>query len=93
VSTKDVFPPPPPVGVLVLTEEGGNRIVWNPVLASDLKGYRVYRLDAPGATWRKIGDDLKDPVFFDPGAPLGARYRVTAFDQAGNESAPGTEKP
>jgi hypothetical protein len=97
VSTRDVFPPPAPEGVLVLSEGGGARLVWNPSLAPDLASYRVYRREKDG--WKRIADGLKDPVYFDAGvfdagtasAPSGA-YGVTAVDKSGNESPMGAAK-
>ncbi len=95
MDTRDVFPPPPPEGVILLREAGGNRLVWNPVLVSDFASYRVYRLDASGKGER-IADGLKDPGFIDNGAPPGTRYGVSAVDLRGNESAlsePETKEP
>jgi hypothetical protein len=89
VSTKDVFSPASPEGLLALAESGGTRLVWNPSLAPDLAFYRVYRLD--GGTRVRLADGLKDPLYFDAGAS-GRTYGVTAVDKAGNESAPGTVK-
>jgi hypothetical protein len=83
VSTKDVFPPPAPEGLLVLVESGGTRLVWNPSLAPDLASYRVYRLD--GGSRTRLADGLRDPLFFDAGEK-GHLYGVTAVDKAGNES-------
>jgi hypothetical protein len=83
--TRDVFPPPPPAGLLVLAEETGNRLVWNPVPARDLSGYRVWARDGAGE-WRRLADGLTDPAFYDAGAPRGRKYGVTAVDAAGNES-------
>jgi hypothetical protein len=89
VSTKDVFPPPAPEGVLVLVEAGGARLVWNPSLAGDLASYRVYRRENGG--WKRVAEALKDPVYFDAGVPASA-YGVTAVDKSGNESPMGTAK-
>ena len=92
VSTRDVFPPPAPEGVLVLSEAGGARLVWNPSLAGDLASYRVYRREIDG--WKRLADGLRDPVYFDEGAapaPAGA-YGVTAVDKSGNESPMGAAK-
>jgi len=85
VDTTDVFPPRAPDGLLVLAEETGNRLVWNPSLARDLAGYRVYARDGAGE-WRRLADGLADPAFYDAAAPRGRRYGVTAVDAAGNES-------
>lgn len=89
VSTKDVFAPPAPEGLLVLAESGGTRLVWNPSLAPDLAFYRVYRTDGGART--RLADGLRDPLFFDAGA-AGRTYGVTAVDKSGNESEPGTVK-
>jgi len=89
VSTKDVFPPSAPEGLLALVESGGTRLVWNPSLAPDLAFYRVYRLD--GEVRTQIADRLKDPIYFDAGAS-GRAYGVTAVDKSGNESPMGTAK-
>ncbi len=83
--TRDVFSPDAPEGLLVLAEEGGNRIVWNPALARDLAGYRVYARDGEGE-WRRLADGLADPSYYDAGAPRGRRYAVTVVDATGNES-------
>ena len=94
VSTRDVFPPPAPEGVLVLLEARGARLVWNPSLAGDLAAYRVYRREKDG--WKRIADGLKDPVYFDAGAAGGGvpadAYGVTAMDKSGNESPMGVAK-
>ena len=92
VSTRDVFPPPAPEGVLILLEAGGARLVWNPSLAGDLAAYRVYRREKDA--WQRVADGLKDPGYFDaraPGAPIAA-YGVTAVDKSGNESPMGIAK-
>ena len=88
---------PAPEGVLVLSEAGGARLVWNPSLAGDLASYRVYRREKDG--WKRIADGLKDPVYFDAEANGGgaaptlvSAYGVTAVDKSGNESAMGSAK-
>lgn len=90
VSTRDVFPPPAPDGVLVLSEAGGARLVWNPSLAGDLASYRVYRREKDA--WKRIADGLKDPVYFDAAAAAAEAYGVTAVDKSGNESPMGAAK-
>ena len=86
--TRDVFPPRTPEGLLVLAEEGGNRLLWNPSLARDLAWYRVFARDGEGE-WRRLAEGLTDPSYYDAGAPRGRRYGVTAVDAAGNESPRG----
>jgi hypothetical protein len=84
VDTRDVFPPPAPEGLLVLREIGGVRLLWNPVLSSDLAGYEVARRARSG-TWETVAKGLSEPTFFDAKAPEGeAEYGVLAFDKSGN---------
>jgi hypothetical protein len=90
--TVDVFPPPAPDGLLVLAEEGGVRLVWNPVLAPDLAAYRVYRKESGLPAWTRVGDGLKETVFFDGSGRPGAQYGVTAVDLSGNESPRAEER-
>jgi hypothetical protein len=87
VDTHDVFPPPLPEGLIVLGEDIGNRLVWNPVLAGDLAGYRVYRWDPEASRWKRIADGVKDTGHFDAEGKPKARYGVSAYDKSGNESA------
>jgi hypothetical protein len=92
VDTKDVFPPPSPGGFLVLREPEGARLVWNPVLASDLAHYRIYRMEPGAARWAKVADGLSETLWFDKESPPGTRYAVAAVDRAGNESAHAEER-
>jgi hypothetical protein len=90
VDTKDVFAPPPPGGLLVLSEEAGTRLVWNPVPARDLAGYRIYRRATESGAFEKIAEVKEELSYLDkiplvPGAKT--RWAVTAFDARGNESA------
>ena len=90
VSTKDVFPPPAPEGLLVLAESAGTRLVWNPSLARDLAFYRVYRLRGrlPDAS-RGLPEG---PALLRRGGRRAGTYGVTAVDKAGNESPLGTAR-
>lgn len=92
VDTKDVFPPPPPEGFLVLRETEGARLVWNPVLAADLAGYRIYRMEPQASRWTKVADGLSETLWFDKESPPGTRYAVAAVDRAGNESTRAEER-
>ncbi|MEO8587275.1 MAG: hypothetical protein ABI584_14010 [Acidobacteriota bacterium] len=90
VSTRDVFPPPAPDGILVLSEAAGARLVWNPSLAPDLAFYRVYRREKDA--WKRIADGLRDPVYFDAAAAGAEAYGVAVVDKSGNESPMGAAK-
>lgn len=92
VDTKDVFPPPPPEGFLVLRETEGARLVWNPVLVGDLASYRVYRMEPGSTSWTKVADGLTETLWFDKESPPGTRYVVAAVDRSGNESPRSEER-
>jgi hypothetical protein len=96
---KDLVAPPPPASVSALVETTAVRLVWDAVEASDLAGYKIYRIEGTGMTeLREVGRILftKEPIretnFRDiaiqPG--ISYKYEVTAIDTSGNESAPAT---
>jgi hypothetical protein len=96
VTFRDLVAPPAPTSVTALVETKIVRLLWDPVEASDLAGYRVYRSEGMGH-----GADIKDigtvplvneivtaTTISDANANLGIAYRyaVTAVDKSGNES-------
>ena len=69
---------------------------WEPGLEADLQGYNIYRADAPGGSFRRLNTaPLTGPAYHDPAVAPGRsyRYRVTAVDRTGNESAPSQPLP
>jgi hypothetical protein len=91
VQRTDVTPPASPAGLTVLPRAGGLELLWSPSAEEDLAGYRVYRATL-GAAPEKLSElPAARTSFLDETAGKGVacRYTVTAFDQAGNESAPG----
>ena len=97
VTFKDLTPPPAPQNVSLLVETKAVRIVWDPVDAPDLRGYRVWRREGVGhgETVQEIPTDvplfageITTPYFVDDKAGIGLSYRyaVTAVDKSGNES-------
>jgi len=89
----DRFPPPVPGEPVALVEAGRVRLVWRGSDAPDLAGYRVYRLDlrqVKGEYQRLTDTLLTDVQFADSNVRSGSTYvyRITAVDQAGNESDP-----
>jgi hypothetical protein len=93
VLCRDVFPPPPPARVDALSEGSLVRLLWDPVDASDLAGYLVFRAEGDGPPERLTKDPITDPFFNDETARPGKRYRYTvkSVDRAGNESTPSKE--
>ena len=86
----DTTPPAAPTG---LTAAAGNRKVslnWDDNTESDLAGYRVYRQKANGAWPSSPLAKPSNSAFDVTGLKNDKTYtfRVTAYDQAGNESDP-----
>jgi len=90
----DRFPPPAATELVALAEPGRVRLVWRASEADDLAGYLVYRRagDA-GAFERLTAKPVEAAEYVDKVVQGGKSYtyRVTAVDQAGNESAPSGE--
>lgn len=89
VDFRDLVPPAAPASVTALLETKVVRLVWDPVDASDLAGYNVYRIE--GKYRLKLTPSaLTEPNFLDISIDIGIgyHYEVTAVDKSGNESAP-----
>ena len=89
VDTRDVYPPPAPVSLAVVVEEGKIRLIWDPVASPDLAGYLVFRSDGPGQESRQqtpspVADSSWTDAAADPAAPHW--YWVMAVDGHGNRS-------
>jgi hypothetical protein len=90
----DRFAPPPPAELVALTEAGRVRLVWRASEAEDVVGYIVYRrVDETGKFERVTAKPVESTEFSDTavGSARTYVYRVTAVDQAGNESGPSNE--
>ena len=85
---RDVYPPSAPSRLDALSEGNRVRLVWNPVDASDLAGYLVFRAEGAGPPERLTKEPVADPFFTDEAVGQGKRYRYTvrAIDRAGNQS-------
>lgn len=93
---KDLLPPPAPTDVTALVETKSVRLLWDPVDAADLAGYRVYRSEGVGheSSIKEIGtvplvnEIVTATTITDPNADLGIAYRygITSIDKSGNES-------
>jgi hypothetical protein len=97
---KDLTPPPAPAGINALIETHAVRLVWEPVTAPDLAGYKLYRAEGvghldqaggireAGTVAMENGRTFTDATFVDSNANLGIAYRyaVTSIDKSGNES-------
>jgi hypothetical protein len=90
VEVRDVVAPPTPAGLAVLPRAGALEVLWTPSAEPDLAGYRVYRA-VPGGEMEKLAEvGTTRASWPDETARPGLvyRYAVSAFDRAGNESAP-----
>ncbi|MDQ3280391.1 MAG: hypothetical protein M3Q69_03160 [Acidobacteriota bacterium] len=86
---KDLVPPPAPASITPLLETKQVRLLWDPVDASDLDGYFVYRNE--GRFRLKLTPQpLHGTNFIDISIDIGIgyTYEVTAVDKSGNESKP-----
>lgn len=85
----DLVAPPPPASVTPLLETSRVRLIWDPVDAPDLRGYRVYRIE--GTIRLKLSPaPVPETTFTDISIDIGIpyTYEITAVDNAGNESKP-----
>lgn len=84
------FDPPRSVrNVQVSTIEDGIRITWEPVIAADLAGYKIYRSDISNGIFESISDVIVSELSWtDRNADQRYWYRVRAVDSSGNESRP-----
>jgi len=93
VQIPDNVPPEPPSGLAARpSRKGAVRLSWQPLLAFDLAGYRVYRSDKRDFT--QVADlDKASTSWMDGEVERGKQYRyyLTALDTSGNESSPSLE--
>ena len=93
---RDLVPPPPTASVTPLVQGNAIRLIWEPVDAADLAGYKVYRMEGIGHV--DIVDAGEIPVVVQPipettylhspvSLGIAFRYAVTSVDKSGNESA------
>jgi hypothetical protein len=87
VTYKDVFPPATPVGLTAIAGVGSIELAWEPNHEPDLRGYQVYRAEAPGAL-AKLGEMTGEVIYSDKAVTHARRYvyAVSAVDKLGNES-------
>lgn len=99
IDVLDRFPPAVPrdLAAVAAVEEKSIDLSWTPDTEADLAGYIVYRRNAEedSSSWQRISGQqpVVAPAWRDATAAPGHsyRYRVTAIDQTGHESAPSEE--
>jgi hypothetical protein len=89
---RDLTPPPAPTGLTAVPDTGRIALTWQPPIAADVRGYRVYRAStAEGTFGLMTATPLPAAAYLDiipRGADHAFHYRVTAVDSAFNESVP-----
>ena len=91
IEMKDIFPPPPPSGVIALAGEDRIILSWEPSLSPDLAGYLIRRRAEDEATYELLtSEPILATSYEDFKVEKGKSYyyAITACDQAGNESRP-----
>ncbi|HXI11903.1 MAG TPA: hypothetical protein VNM92_04570 [Thermoanaerobaculia bacterium] len=85
----DLQPPPVPENLVTLVEEKAIRLVWDGVEASDLAGYKIYRV-AGTVRIALTRTAVSETNFRDSTARPGVSYiySVVSVDDKGNESPP-----
>ncbi len=80
---KDTFPPAVPTGLTAVPGARSIDLVWDRNTEKDFAGYRVFR------DGKQIAEGVTAPAFSDRDVKPGTKYqyRVSALDNAGNESA------
>ena len=88
----DNLPPGPPLGLSVsLGPAGQNLLSWDPQYEEDLESFRIYRSNGPDfvPTSQNLIHSTEETEWTDPvTAGYQYFYRITARDEAGNESDP-----
>lgn len=85
----DNLAPPSPAPFAVTYAASGNDLGWGDVDVADLVGFRVYRSSDPGFVPgpTTLVHTTSNLAWFDATPdPFGQHYKVTAFDDGGNES-------
>ncbi|GAC1423681.1 MAG: hypothetical protein NVSMB62_20200 [Acidobacteriaceae bacterium] len=100
LAMREVFPPEVPLGLVAAPGPGSIDLSWEPGVEPGrvgegsvvtVAGFRVYRKDESAGEWVSLTPALvATPAYRDTTAQAGRRYRyrVTAVDAAGHESAP-----
>jgi len=88
ITPEDTFPPAVPAGLHASAAPESVELTWEQNTEPDLAGYRIYRAPPDGA-FAKIAEVTQVPTYSDHAVEHGKTYRyaISAFDQAGNESA------
>ncbi len=89
ITPVDTFPPAVPEGLGAVPTPQSIELSWTRNTESDLRGYNVFR-SVDNGPFQKIAPLIEFPAFSDSNIQAGKRYRyrISAVDLTGNESAP-----
>jgi chitin-binding protein len=89
ITPRDQFPPAPPKGLQAIPGLRSVELAWERSTEPDLGTYRIYRAAGSGE-FSVLVDGVEGIAFSDRQIESGTtyRYRLTALDKSGNESAP-----
>ncbi len=90
VTPADRFPPPAPVNLQAVVDEGVVLLLWSAPDVSDVSGYRIYRIGEAGSRALLHSGLVQALSFRDEKAEAGTHYLygVAAVDTHGNEGPP-----
>ncbi|MCJ7580093.1 MAG: hypothetical protein MUP98_06110 [Candidatus Aminicenantes bacterium] len=89
ISPKDIFPPAPPKGIILVTGSGILSLSWDANLESDLGGYRVWkRSEGESEFVVLMTEPFIENTYTDRSVEKSVRYyyAITTMDKSGNES-------
>ena len=89
VHTKDTIAPFPPENLSGADTKGNLKLTWEACMVEDVEGYNVYRSQDSLGDYNKINDELVADTSYSTSEGKSNTtyyYRVTAVDDAGNES-------
>jgi hypothetical protein len=89
ISPKDMFPPAPPKGIVLVTGQDILSLSWDANQESDLKGYLVWkRAEGESEFVALMEEPILENTYTDSSVEKNVRYyyAITALDKAGNES-------
>jgi fibronectin type 3 domain-containing protein len=89
ITPLDIFPPAVPEGLSAVPTPQTIELAWTRNTEADFLGYNVFR-SVDNSPFDKIAPLIELPTFTDSKIEAGKkyRYRVSAVDKTGNESAP-----
>ena len=89
LTPEDIFPPPVPTALRVLSGVNSLEIAWEQTPSSDLDSWQMWRAEGESPL-APYGEPVRVPAFSDRNVQRGKRYKyaVSSLDTSGNQSKP-----